>query len=219
MQIGVNGSLAGRNEQRVSGQKREESAAGMWIASLAAAEKAREAAAKQETAEGKTGMKNLQSAAESEEEKETGGRSEAAKIFEAAATGKENPLKNMRQQGKVPYAYLAKDGIIEYNGVVFVCDEKTNSICLGDMTDPKEVITVALTGGGHLKVNRSNIGDLSKAAGMFSPEDLNRILRAIAQDTKIQSMEKEIEDLESEVGGNMSAENAAETEEEQKEAE
>lgn len=210
MQVGINGSLAGRNEQRVAGRRQGESVVGAWIASLAEAEKAREAAAEQEKAAGGgSSLRKLRVMAGTEEagkEKHTDERSEAAKIFEAAAAGKENPLKNLRQKGKVPYAHLARDGIIEYNGVVFVCDEKTNSICLGDMTNPKDVITVALSGGGHLKVNRSNIGDLSKAVGMFSPEDLNLIMRAIAQDTKIQSMEKEIDDLESDVSGNMSAE-------------
>lgn len=54
-----------------------------------------------------------------------------------------------------------------------------------------------------MKVNRNNIGDLSRAAGMFSPEDLNLILRAIAKDTKIQSMKKEIEDEEANVGNRL----------------
>lgn len=31
---------------------------------------------------------------------------------------------------------------------------------------------------------------------MFSPEDVNRILRALAQDKKIQEMEKELDDME-----------------------
>ena len=120
-------------------------------------------------------------------------RSEAEKIYEAAKAGKENPYGNIRQASKVPYGYLAKDGIIEYNGVIFVCDEETNSICLGDMTDKKNVLNIPLSGGGHLKVNRNSIGLLSRAAGMFTPEDLNIIMRAIAQDTKLQSVQEEIE--------------------------
>lgn len=137
-------------------------------------------------------------------------RSEAYKIFEAAMAGKENPISNFRVASKVPYGYLAKDGVITYNGVTFVCDERTNSICLGNMDDKSQVITVTLSGGGHLKVNRNNIGDLSKAVGMFSPEDLNLIMRAIAQDTKIQSVKKEIDDMENSIG---SAENAISGEE------
>ena len=44
------------------------------------------------------------------------------------------------KQVKCPYGYLAKDGIIQYNGVTFRCDPDTNSICLGDMSDPQEGI-------------------------------------------------------------------------------
>lgn len=130
-------------------------------------------------------------------------RPEAAAIYEAAVAGRDNPIENMRKPSKVPYGHMAKDGVIEYNGVCFVCDEKTNSICLGDVTDPKKVLNIPLSGGGHLKVNRDSLGLLSKAIGMFSPEDVNRILRAIAQDTKIQSMKNEIEDIENSVGENL----------------
>ena len=127
-------------------------------------------------------------------------RSEAEKIYQAVSTGGENPARNIRQAAKVPYGYLAKDGMITYNGVTFVCDERTNSICLGDMTDKKNVLNIPLSGGGHLKVHRDNLGDLSKAIGMFSPEDVNRILRAIALDTKLQSMQQELDDMENSVG-------------------
>ena len=138
------------------------------------------------------------------EMEETGDeRSEAEKIYHAVKTGGKNPAENIRQASKVPYGYLAKEGIITYNGVTFVCDEKTNSICLGDMTDKKKVLNIPLSGGGHLKVNRDNLGDLAKAIGMFSPEDVNRIMRAIHQDTKIQSMQQEMEDMENSVGENL----------------
>lgn len=136
-----------------------------------------------------------------------GPRSEAEKIYQAAVAGKPNPIGSMRERAKVPYGHLAKDGVIEYNGVVFVCDEKTNSICLGDMTDVKNVLNIPLSGGGHLKVNRNSIGLLSKAAGMFSPEDLNLIMRAISEDTKIQSVQKEIEDEKASLGNRISGEN------------
>lgn len=128
-----------------------------------------------------------------------GDRAEATRVYEAVTAGKD-PLEGLRQAAKVPYGYLAKDGVIEYNGICFICDEKTNSICLGDMTDETKVLNIPLSGGGCLKVNRANLGDLSKAIGMFSPEDVNRILRAIAQDTKIQSMKNELEDMEASVG-------------------
>ena len=131
-------------------------------------------------------------------------RSEAEKIYQAAVSGKPNPFSALRDAPKVPYGRLAKDGVIIYNGVCFVCDEESNSICLGDMTDKENVLNIPLSGGGHLKVNRDSLGLLSKAVGMFSPEDLNLIMRAISQDTKIQSVQKEIEDEEASIGNQLS---------------
>ena len=128
---------------------------------------------------------------------------DAQKIYQAVAAGKPNPFGVAREGAKVPYGHLAKDGVIIYKGVCFVCDEETNSICLGDMTDKKKVLNIPLSGGGHLKVNRDSIGLLSKAVGMFSPEDLNLIMRAIAEDTKIQSVQKEIEDEEASIGNHL----------------
>lgn len=34
---------------------------------------------------------------------------------------------------KCPYSFLAKDGVIQYKGVTFVCDYKQNAITLGNM--------------------------------------------------------------------------------------
>lgn len=152
----------------------------------------------------------------------TGDRSDVHKIYEAALQGSKTPITSPKTAPKVPYGYLAKDGVITYNGVAFICDEKTNSICLGDVSDPKKTINIPLSGGGHLKVNRGEIGQLSKAIGMFSPEDVNRILRAIHLDTKLQSVQKEMEDLEDSVGEEITSgnENAGtdENTEKQKEA-
>ncbi len=39
-----------------------------------------------------------------------------------------------------------------------------------------------------------NIDDLVKAISMFSPEDINRIMRAIAQDAKLKQIKMQIED-------------------------
>ena len=110
---------------------------------------------------------------------------------------------SMRNGGslEVPYGYLAKDGVIEYNGVIFVCDEQHNAICLGDMTNPKDVITIPLTEGGTLKVNRDNIHDLSKAISMFSPEDIRRIMEAIATDTKCRQMQQEMDETVNSITG------------------
>lgn len=101
---------------------------------------------------------------------------------------------------KAPYSYLAKDGIIEYNGVLFVCDYEHNALCLGDVSNPKNVIYVALENGGTLQVNRDNIGDLSKAIGMFSPEDVNRILRAISKDAQCKRNLLEIDEAKNSIG-------------------
>lgn len=105
-----------------------------------------------------------------------------------------------RQENDFPYGSLAKDGIIEYNGVTFVGDPKTHTISLGDVSDPKKTLNISLPSGGNLKVNVNNLEDLSKAAGMFSPEDLNAILRAIEQYKHCSSKLKEIDDMENEIG-------------------
>ena len=128
---------------------------------------------------------------------------------------------NRRIEGKdkVPYGEMAEDGVIEYNGVVFVCDYDHNRLTLGDTSNEKDCINIPLSGGGSLLVNRNNIDALSKAIGMFSPEDVNRILRALAQDKKIQEMKKELDDMENgdnvdsneETSGTPDADKAAET--------
>lgn len=101
----------------------------------------------------------------------------------------------------VPYGYLAKNGVIEYKGVIFVCDELCNAICLGDMTDEKNVLTIPLTEGGCLKVNRDNLDDLSKAIDMFSPEDIRRIMEAIATDVKCRRMQQELDETLNSITG------------------
>ncbi len=104
------------------------------------------------------------------------------------------------QDKKAPYSHLAKDGIIDYNGVIFVCDYEHNTLCLGDVSNPKNVIYVPLANGGTLQVNRDNIGDLSRAIGMFSPEDVNRILRAISKDAQCQKKLLEIDEAKNSIG-------------------
>ncbi len=97
-----------------------------------------------------------------------------------------------------PYSYLAdENGIITYKGVVFVCDNEKNQLCLGDMSDPNKVLNIPLSKGGCLRVNRDNYGDLAKAITMFSPEDINIIMRAITMDKRAQQMKNEIDDMKS----------------------
>ena len=105
---------------------------------------------------------------------------------------------------------MAQDGVITYNGVTFVCDYEKNRICLGDTSNMDNCISVSLSGGGSLVVNRNNLDDLSRAIGMFTPEDVNRILRALAQDAKIQKMKKEIDDMENGEESEESGKNTAE---------
>lgn len=94
-----------------------------------------------------------------------------------------------------PYSILAdENGMVVYNGVAFQCDYEKNRICLGDVSDPNQCLSVPLEKGGYLMVNRDSIGLLSKAIGMFSPEDINRIMRAIAQDAKVRQTKQQIED-------------------------
>lgn len=62
------------------------------------------------------------------------------------------------------------------------------------MSDESNVLSIPLAGGGTLKVNRNNKADLARAIGMFKPEDVRRIMVALAQDNKVQEMENEIED-------------------------
>ena len=87
--------------------------------------------------------------------------------------------------------------LIEYNGVTFICDTKRKAICLGDVSDMSKCLKIGLSGGGFLIVNRDNLGDLAKAIGMFSPEDVNLILRAIAQDAKVRQVQQQIDETAS----------------------
>ena len=57
---------------------------------------------------------------------------------------------------KVPYGEMAENGVIEYEGVVFVCDYDHNRLTLGILR-MKNCINIPLSGGGSLLVNRDNI--------------------------------------------------------------
>lgn len=113
-----------------------------------------------------------------------------------------------RLEKKAPYSYLADEtGIINYQGTVFVCDDEHQALCLGDMSETDNVITIPLSGGGCLKVNRDNLEDLSNAIGMFSPEDINLIMRAIAQDHKVREVQAQIDEDENSIGDSTDPEN------------
>lgn len=142
-------------------------------------------------------------------------RMEAQQVYEAAAAGSGSPSKRIREPKKVPYENLAKDGAIEYNGVTFFCDTLTNSICLGDVSDRENTLVIPLSEGGCLKVNRDNLDELQQAIGMFSPEDINRIMRAIAKDKRVREMKQELEEEKSNVT-NLSSDSAEKTEKAEK---
>lgn len=89
------------------------------------------------------------------------------------------------------YADLANEaGLINYNGVVFKYEN--NTLCLGDVSNKNNVLTIPLSGGECLMVNRNSLDDLAKAIGLFSPQDTKRILDAIAADAKAKSKDAEI---------------------------
>lgn len=105
-------------------------------------------------------------------------------------------LARLSGEKKAPYSYLKDEsGNIVYKGVTFVCDDKKQQLCLGDMSNPNNVLNIPLSKGGILRVNRDNIDDLVKAIDMFSPEDITRILRAIAQDKRVRDIDREIEEM------------------------
>lgn len=134
-------------------------------------------------------------------------QSEDTEQAESIKTGQTEVMRGSRlqlhlsgEEKKAPYYYLSDNGVIEYNGVIFYCDTKRNQLHLGDTSDKGNCLTIPLEDGGALIVNRDNLGDLSKAIGMFSPEDVNRIMRAIHQDTKAEQVMAEIEDAENRIG-------------------
>ena len=133
-------------------------------------------------------------------------RTEEEDAFSAVLAEK---LKGTYRESKVPYSHLAKDGVIQYNGVVFVCDEVNQAICLGDMNDRKNVISIELENGGRLMVNRNNFSELQSAITMFTPEDINRILRAIADDQKEQKELQEIDEMVNSIGDDIDEEKIA----------
>ena len=131
------------------------------------------------------------------------------------------PAIREKNQG-APYSYLANEnGVIEYNGTVFTLDNERKWLCLGniDLNHMEQVIRIPLSEGGCLMGNRDNIDDLARAIGMFSPEDINRILRAIKLDGKIQQMKREIEEMEDGIGKSSEEQNADSVESAEKAAE
>ena len=79
------------------------------------------------------------------------------------------------------------------------------------MSDPKKVLRISLPSGGSLNVNVDSIGSLQKAASMFSPQDLNAILRAIHEYNHCTKKLNEIEDEENKSPKDAAKESAEKT--------
>lgn len=119
----------------------------------------------------------------------------------AASRTKGTLLDLINEKKTAPYSALADDsGMIAYEGATFICDSTHNRLCLGDVSNENKCLSIPLTDGGSLVVNRDNLGELAKAIRMFSPKDINRIMTAIAQDNKTRSMQKEIDDAVNSLG-------------------
>lgn len=99
------------------------------------------------------------------------------------------------QKIKNRYFANAKDGMVEYNGIVYVCNENTGALELGDCSNPDKCLRVSLSGGGSLMVNPDNFKELSKSIGMFTPEDQMRIIAALEM---FKMANKKMEELEEE---------------------
>ena len=121
----------------------------------------------------------------------------AGKVKEAneKAQQAKTPIKRYKEgRYNCPYSeYADASGTIVYNGVVFQCDSEKNRLCLGDVTNLKNCLTIHLK-RGSLVVNKNNLSQLSDAIGMFSPEDANIIMRALAEYQKVKDKLNEIED-------------------------
>ena len=87
-----------------------------------------------------------------------------------------------------------------------MCDYKQNAITLGNMYEKDKVLKIALPSGGSLHVNVDNIDTLSKAASMFTPEDLNTIMRAIHEYNHCTRKRMEIEEEKAETAEKAAAE-------------
>lgn len=99
-------------------------------------------------------------------------------------------------EGHAPYDYLAKDGEIDYNGVIFRLDTKKNQLKLGDTSDKSQCLNIQLSGGGYLVVNKDNLGQLADAISMFNAKDQFLILNALMMERKIKETKGEIEEAD-----------------------
>lgn len=126
-------------------------------------------------------------------------------VSEPAPAVRGSRLMNRIEGKQAPYSSLAnEDGVIEYNGVILQCDFDNNRLMLGNCSNLDNCIRVPLSGGGEFVFNRDQLSNISKIISMFSPEDQNRIMRAISLDKQCRKQLKEIEDTVTESVENVS---------------
>lgn len=80
------------------------------------------------------------------------------------------------------FRYADERGVIDYNGIIFYCDAKTDTLKLGDCSNVSDCIQISLAEGGFLLVNRNNLNQLFDALSFFSPEDMVRILQVLQKE-------------------------------------
>ena len=92
----------------------------------------------------------------------------------------------------------------DLTSIILQCDFDNNRLILGDCSNLDNCIRVPLSGGGEFVFNRDQLSNISKIISMFSPEDQNRIMRAISLDKQCRKQLKEIEDTVTESVENVS---------------
>jgi len=98
-----------------------------------------------------------------------------------------------------PKAGEKVDKVVFHNGVCVQITKDAvmgNSITIGGSNNPKWIHVS--TSVGTVNIDLNDLDSLAKCVDMFSPEDLNAILREITKAKQAQDTMREIDDLESE---------------------
>lgn len=109
---------------------------------------------------------------------------------------KEQELAEVRSLDRLTEVAEKYGGDITFRGVnlQFISDKKM--MCLGDMNHGDVINAGVMSNGYCFYFNRGNIGELSKIIDLFSPEDVNKIMAAIATDEHIDKIKNEMEEEE-----------------------
>lgn len=103
-------------------------------------------------------------------------------------------LSGVKSLGRLTEVAEKYGGVVAFRGVTLVFDSQNNTMCLGNMERGDIISAGVLSNGYGFYFNRENIGDLAKIIDLFSPEDVNKIMAAIATDDMADRMEYEIEE-------------------------